>query len=175
MRLRLPKAYGLKATCQRGNWRSKSSGRAVPLSKIQTGILRLLAAHRDPESYVAESTPLKRDSPRYSGDIDVFHDREESVARAAQADSALLAEQGYQLQWIRREPNIYAVLVARGTESTKLEWVVDSDFRFFPTIRDETFGYILHPVDLAMNKVAAAYGRRAGRHGPRRDRRESGR
>ena len=75
----------------------------------------------------------------------------------------MLTEEGYQLQWIRREPNIYAVLVARGTESTKLEWVVDSDFRFFPTIRDETFGYILHPVDLAMNKVGAAYGRREPR------------
>jgi hypothetical protein len=36
---------------------------------------------------------------------------------------------------------------------------VDSDYRFFPTLRDETFGYILHPVDLAMNKVMAAAGR----------------
>lgn len=33
-------------------------------------------------------------------------------------------------------------------------------FRFFPTLRDETFGYILHPVDLATNKVMAAAGRR---------------
>jgi hypothetical protein len=46
---------------------------------------------------------------------------------------------------------------------TKLEWVVDSDFRFFPTIPDRTFGYVLHPVDLATNKVAAAYGRREPR------------
>ena len=135
----------------------------MPLSKIQIDILLLLAAHRDPESYVAGSTPLNRDAPRYSGDIDVFHDREERVARAAQEDCALLEQQNYQLQWIRREPNIYAVLAARGTESTKLEWVVDSDFRFFPTIRDETFGYILHPVDLATNKVGAAYGRREPR------------
>src|SRR5580704_9166565 len=50
--------------------------------------------------------------------------------------------------------------VARQDVSTRLEWVVDSDFRFFPTIRDETFGYMLHPVDLAMNKVMAAAGRR---------------
>lgn len=34
---------------------------------------------------------------------------------------------------------------------------------FFPTVRDETFGYILHPVDLATNKVGAAYGRREPR------------
>jgi hypothetical protein len=62
----------------------------VPLAKIQSEILRLLAAHRDPESYVAGSTPLNVDAPRCSGDIDVFHDREERVARAAEADGALL-------------------------------------------------------------------------------------
>ncbi|MDQ2776573.1 MAG: hypothetical protein M3Y57_16895 [Acidobacteriota bacterium] len=135
----------------------------MPLSKIQTDILRLLAAHRDPESYVAGSSPLNRDAPRYSGDIDVFHDREERVAQAAQADSALLQKHGYALEWQRREPAIYALVASRPGETTKLEWVVDSDFRFFPTLRDETFGYVLHPVDLATNKVGAAYGRREPR------------
>ena len=37
--------------------------------------------------------------------------------------------------------------------STRLEWVLDSDFRFFPTQRDDIFGYVLHPVDLATNKA----------------------
>jgi hypothetical protein len=40
----------------------------VPLSKIQIEVLRLLASHRDPESYVAGATPLNRDAPRYSRD-----------------------------------------------------------------------------------------------------------
>jgi hypothetical protein len=135
----------------------------VPLSKIQSDILRLLASHRDPESYVAGSTPLNLDAPRFSADIDVFHDREERVLQAAEQDAAFLQEHGYTLQWLRRSPLIYTVLAARGTETTKLEWVVDSDFRFFPTVRDEVFGYVLHPVDLATNKVAAAYGRREPR------------
>lgn len=135
----------------------------MPLSKIQTDILRLLATHRDPESYVAGSTPLNRDAPRYSDDIDIFHDREERVAVAAQADAAFLQEHGYALEWKRREPGIYALIASRSGETTKLEWVLDSDFRFFPTIRDETFGYVLHPVDLATNKVGAAYGRREPR------------
>jgi hypothetical protein len=135
----------------------------VPLSKIQSEILRLLAAHRDPESYVAGSTPLNVNAPRFSGDIDVFHDREERVLQAAEQDATFLQEQGFVLQWLRRDPQIYTVLAARAGEATKLEWVVDSDFRFFPTIRDETFGYVLHPVDLATNKVAAAYGRREPR------------
>ncbi len=135
----------------------------MPLSKIQRDVLRLLASHRDPESYVAGSTPLNRSNPRFSGDIDVFHDREERVARAFAQDSALLMAQGFELQDLRREPTFYAVIVRRGDEATKFEWVVDSDFRFFPTVQDKEFGYVLHPIDLATNKVSAATGRREPR------------
>ena len=135
----------------------------MPLNRIQSDILRLLASHRDPESYVAGSTPLNVNAPRYSGDIDIFHDREERVRQAAEQDAAFLEKNSYALEWLRRDPLIYTVLASRAGESTKLEWVVDSDFRFFPTIRDETFGYMLHPVDLATNKVSAAYGRREPR------------
>jgi hypothetical protein len=132
----------------------------VPLSKIQTGILRLLASHRDPESYVGGATPLNRKAVRYSSDIDVFHDREERVSAAALEDAATLQQAGYQVSWLRQLPLVYAAEVALEDASTRLEWVVDSDFRFFPTVRDETFGYMLHPVDLATNKVMAAAGRR---------------
>jgi hypothetical protein len=45
----------------------------------------------------------------------------------------------------------------------QLEWVADSDFRFFPAQRDELFGYVLHPVDLATNKASAAADRREPR------------
>ena len=38
----------------------------------------------------------------------------------------------------------------------RLEWVHDAPFRFFPPQPDELFGYVLHPVDLATNKAAAA-------------------
>lgn len=55
------------------------------------------------------------------------------------------------------------MLLRRDDEATKLEWVVDSDFRFFPALPDELFGYMLHPVDLATNKIMAAAGRREPR------------
>lgn len=132
----------------------------MPLSNIQTDVLRLLASHRDPESYVAGATPLNRDASRYSDDIDVFHDREERVAAAALDDAEALTAAGYRVAWARQLPLIYTAEVAQGDASTRLEWVVDSDFRFFPTVPDETFGFMLHPVDLAMNKVMAAAGRR---------------
>ena len=44
-----------------------------------------------------------------------------------------------------------------------LEWVTDSDFRFFPSQPDELFGYVLHPLDLAANKASAAADRREPR------------
>ncbi|HWF08979.1 MAG TPA: hypothetical protein VG297_10980 [Bryobacteraceae bacterium] len=44
-------------------WRNGSSRPAVPLSKIQGDVLRLPAAHRDPERYIAGST--ESESSRY--------------------------------------------------------------------------------------------------------------
>lgn len=131
----------------------------MPLTKIQSEVLRVIASHRDPESYVAGATPLNQDALRVSGDIDIFHDREERVATAAMQDTAALAAAGFNINWLRRLPLIHSAEVAKADDGTRLEWVVDSDYRFFPTMRDETFGYILHPVDLAMNKVMAAVGR----------------
>ena len=135
----------------------------MPLSNIQSKILLLLAAHRNPESYVAGAVPLNRDGPRYSNDIDIFHDREERVAAAATADTDLLAKEGFAISWLRREPGIYGAAVERDGESMKLEWVRDSDFRFFPVLRDEMFGYVLHLIDIATNKALAAAGRREPR------------
>ena len=64
-----------RGTERPGGSQSGLSERAVPLSNIQTEILRLIAANRDPESYVAGASPLNRDAPRISDDIGVFHDR----------------------------------------------------------------------------------------------------
>jgi hypothetical protein len=60
----------------------------------------------------------------------------------------------------RQLPLMYTAEVSQGDASTRLEWVAASDYRFLPTMQDDTFGYVLHPVDLAMNKVLAAAGRR---------------
>ena len=68
---------------------------------------------------------------------------------------------GYHVTWLRQLPLLYTVEVTQGNASTRLEWVVDSDYRFFPTMRDEMFGYVLHTgLTFAMNKVMAAAGRR---------------
>jgi hypothetical protein len=135
----------------------------VPLSDLQSEILRLLARQRDPDSYVAGSTPLHREGPRFSGDIDIFHGRAERAEAAALADAATLIAQGFAVEWLRRGPSMYAAAVRRGGEGTKLEWVTDSDFRFFPVVPDDLFGWRLHVIDIATNKALAAGGRREPR------------
>jgi hypothetical protein len=135
----------------------------VPLSSLQTAVLTTLVAQRNPESYVAVGTPLNRHGPRISDDIDLFHDREESVARVAIADGNLLMARGFGLRWLRQEPGLHAAVVSRSGKSTRLEWLRDSDFRFFPAQPDPLFGYRLHAADLATNKAFAAAGRREPR------------
>lgn len=76
----------------------------MPLSKIQSDVLRCLASLRDPESYVARATPLNRGTSRYSDDIDIFHSREDRLAAAAEGDARKLESAGYSIRWIRRSP-----------------------------------------------------------------------
>jgi hypothetical protein len=90
----------------------------------------------------------------------VFHDREERAAAAALNDTQTLAAAGYGVAWLRQLPLMYTAEATQGAASTRLEWVADSDYRFFPAVQDQTFGYVQHPVDLAMNKVMAAEGGR---------------
>ncbi|MEO5330960.1 MAG: hypothetical protein H7839_02985 [Magnetococcus sp. YQC-5] len=135
----------------------------MPLSELQSAILVLLASHGNPESYVAGASVLNRYGPRFSDDIDIFHDQEESVASASALDIKLLVEKGFTIYWLRRQPGIHAVIVQGRGGSTKLEWVRDSDYRFFPTVADDFFGYRLHVIDLATNKALAAAGRREPR------------
>ncbi len=133
----------------------------MPLSGIQADVLRLIAANRSPDSYVAGATVLHRaeDTPRYSADLDLFHDLEESVARSAEADAATLGAAGYEFSWLLRTPTFHRAVVGAGAKSLRIEWAQDSAFRFYPLQQDERFGYRLHDTDAAVNKVLALAGR----------------
>jgi hypothetical protein len=54
-------------------------------------------------------------------------------------------------------------VVSRGQDATTLEWAQDSTWRFMPVMKSAQFGYQLHPVDLATNKVLALAGRNEAR------------
>jgi hypothetical protein len=135
----------------------------VPLTKLQSYVLRLLAAQRSPDSYIAGGIALNREGPRFSGDIDIFQDSEDRLEAASDADAAAITEVGLKLTWLKMRTGKRNALVEGLGEAMQLEWVADSDFRFFPAQPDELFGYVLHPVDLATNKVSAAADRREPR------------
>ena len=133
----------------------------MPLTSSQAEILRQIAANRSPESYVAGATVLHRDadSPRFSEDIDLFHDLEDSIAQSAAADAKSLRHAGYAFSWILRTPTFQRVVVEIADQHLKMEWAYDSAFRFFPVQKDDLCGYRLHDADAATNKVLALAGR----------------
>jgi len=135
----------------------------VPLTKLQSHVLRLLAAERSPDSYIAGGIAINREGPRFSGDIDIFQDTEQRLEAAAQADARALIDAGLKFTWKKIVTGKRDAEVEGLGDRMRLEWVHDSAFRFFPTQRDEVFGYVLHPVDLATNKTSAAADRREPR------------
>jgi hypothetical protein len=138
-------------------------GRAsiVPLTDFQRGILAVLAPSRTPDSYLAGGAAVhfEPNSLRYSRDLDFFHDSEERVAEAFGQDRATLEAEGYEVDVLLSQPGTIRTLVSRGGESTRVDWAHDSAWRFMPPVKDELGGYLLHDVDLAVNKVLALAGR----------------
>lgn len=133
----------------------------MPLSTVQADVLRLIAVNRSPDSYVAGATVLHRaeNTPRYSADLDLFHDLEDVVAQSADADAETLGNAGHEVSWLLRTPSFHRAVVRVGVRSLKIEWAQDSAFRFYPIQHDERFGYRLHDTDAAINKVLALAGR----------------
>jgi hypothetical protein len=146
-----------------GAWRNGLKGSAVPLTKLQSHVLRVLAAERSPDSYIAGGVATNREGPRFSGDIDIFQDTEQRPEAAAQADAKALTGAGLKLSWKKIVTGKREAELEGLEDRMRLEWVHDSAFRFFPTQRDELFGYVLHPVDLSTNKTSAAADRREPR------------
>lgn len=135
----------------------------MPLTNLQSQALRVLAAQRSPDSYIAGGVALNREGPRYSGDIDIFQDTEQRLQAAASADEQALTAAGFKVSWTKIVTGKREAEVEGLGDRMRLEWVHDAPFRFFPPQRDELFGYVLHPVDLATNKASAAADRREPR------------
>jgi hypothetical protein len=133
----------------------------VPLTELQRRIFGLIGPHRAPDAYVAGGTALhfSPESTRYSHDVDLFHDSEERVAESFAADAALLREHGFEVRPILSQPGFIRALVSLGEDETQIDWAHDSAWRFMPVVTDPLGGYLLHPVDVATNKVLALAGR----------------
>ena len=135
----------------------------MALSEYQRQICQLIAANRraSGESYVAGGGALNTLllMPRLSRDIDLFHDTDAALIASWLADRQLLQAAGYMVEVLRETAAFIEAVVSRQAESVLMQWVRDSAFRFFPLLEDDLFGLVLHPFDLATNKVLALAGR----------------
>lgn len=137
----------------------------MPLTPYQAELGRLLAGNRSEDSYLAGAAAILAEphTRRYSNYLDFFHDTPERVASAYEADRGTLVARGYAVEPELTQPGYIRAVVRRGPDATKVEWGHDSSWRFMPVIRSDEFGFQLHPVDLAINKVLALAGRQEPR------------
>ncbi len=135
----------------------------MAITKFQRTVCRLLAATRiaSGESYVAGGVALNEllAAPRRSRDIDLFHDTDEALDASWQADRKLLEGNDLAVQVLRERPGIVQARVSAGSDVVLVEWVRDSAYRFFPLVEHADLGLVLHPFDLATNKLLAMVGR----------------
>jgi hypothetical protein len=131
------------------------------MTDFQAALALLLATHRTPDSYLAGGSALhlQPNSARISDDLDYFHDSVERVAEAFRSDRELLEDRGYRVDVEMSQPGYIRAIVGQDGAATKVEWAHDSAWRFLPVLQSEEVGFVLHPIDLAVNKVLALVGR----------------
>src|ERR1700693_6300214 len=109
-------------------------------TQLQSDVLRRLAKNRSETSYLAGGLMLNKNWARRSDDIDIFHDTDEEVTAAAEADLELLEAAGYR---VHRDFIIYGCVdatVSNATSSTIIQWFAETKTRFFPVVKDEEWG-----------------------------------
>src|SRR3954469_5571635 len=146
---RRPHDEGRSAGLPTGSADSRPFGRNVPLTPVQQRVLAVIAAGRSPESYLAGGAVLNRDRPRLSDDRDIFHNEEHRVFAQAESDVATLAGAGFRLRPVLREFGLVEYDVETEEGRTIVQWMGDTDLRFFPILQDEIFGWRLSDADLA--------------------------
>jgi hypothetical protein len=133
----------------------------VPLTAFQRELLATLFRSQSDDRYLAGGAAMHfaPNTARYSDDLDFFADSEARVAAAFAEDRTRLLHAGYQVDVEVALPGFVRASVRRGSEATRVDWAHDSAWRFMPLVRDELGGLLLHPIDLAINKVLALAGR----------------
>lgn len=133
----------------------------MPLTPIQESALEAIWRNRNEMSHLAGASAIhaSADSIRYSGDLDLFHISESAVALAFEADRRALIQAGFLLRVLLSQPGFIRAELLKEHDRLLVDWAHDSAWRFMPTVVLEGIGHVLHPVDLAVNKVLALAGR----------------
>ena len=94
----------------------------MPLGLFEAEVLRLLAANRSAESFVAGASVLNQSpaSPRTSLDIDIFHDAEAQLAASVERDLETLRTAGFAVEEGRKMATFFRAQVGRNGAQTKL-------------------------------------------------------
>ncbi|MGA7409872.1 MAG: hypothetical protein WBW33_05265 [Bryobacteraceae bacterium] len=71
----------------------------MPLPRLQSHVLGVVAAQRSPDSYIPGGVALNRQELRYSGDTGIFQASEQRLETAAEADAKALTEAGFPVSW----------------------------------------------------------------------------
>jgi hypothetical protein len=137
----------------------------MPLTPFQAEVLALLAPHRSDASYLAGGAALHlgAEGQRFSDDLDFFHSAADSANQTFALDSATLRAAGYEVHVVAEHRGFVSAVVRRGDGSTILDWAHESSWRFLPLVPLANGGVMLHPIDLAINKLVALANRREPR------------
>ena len=133
------------------------------LTEFQRHVCRLIAEHRieSGESYLAGGATLNEliSAPRISRDLDLFHDTGQALEWSWDADRRLLSDNGFGISVVRERSSFVEAEVWRDDDRVLMQWARDAAYRFFPLVQHDELGLVLHPFDLATNKVLALVGR----------------
>ena len=133
----------------------------MPLSSIQSRVLELICVNRSPESHLAGASGIHMspEALRISHDLDLFHDHEQAVAEAFEKDRKLLISNGFTVEIMLSQPGFIRARILSNGDALLIDWAQDSMWRFMEPVSLKGIGYVLHPIDLAVNKVHALAGR----------------
>ena len=137
----------------------------MPLTDIQAAVLALLAPQRSEQSYLAGGAALHLGAAgeRFSNDLDFFHATADAANQAFIADAGVLRDHGYVVTPVTEQRGFVSATVQRDGASTIIDWSHESAWRFLPLVTLPTGGVVLHPIDLAINKLVALANRREPR------------
>lgn len=135
----------------------------MPITQLQREVCAIIGERirKNGDSYVAGGIALNLviDGPRYSRDIDLFHDTAEALEASWLQDMDLLTGKGYDVSIVRQTQTFKEAMVAGSGSKVTIQWLQDSAYRFFPLVEHAELGLTLHPFDLATNKVLTLVGR----------------
>ena len=138
----------------------------MAIDELQRRILRAIADNRSPDSHVGGGAALQARGSRLSADSDLFHRPDADVELFSRIDTATLEQAEFHVQITKLFPSFVEATVGHEQFGrTRLQWTIDSEYRFLSPVRDDTFGWRLQMPDLAVNKVIAAATRVADHSG----------